>query len=273
MTIRVLLLSSVALIATETAPLAAPSARVPDWYFAAEGAALFTNPTVFTTIPSPPTELGNETGGSGALTLGGAIDADHDWRIRLGVSAFDNQAKTTPGWTYELTSHYAITTADFEAGYRRASEAGEFRFGAGLRALAVSEVSTEDKVGTGDADYQLNSEFAGLGPRVSLGYTHHTAATPWGWSGSLAAAAIFGRRDMTPLGITTPLAGSGAQTVFNAEGAIGLDYRASPSSLFTVGLRAEQWWNLRGESSDSSLTVKSNVANWGPFIRWTAYAP
>jgi hypothetical protein len=61
--------------------------------------------------------------------------------------------------------------------------------------------------------------------------------------------------------------------VFNAEGAIGLDYRASSSSLFTVGLRAEQWWNLRGESSDSSLTVKSNVANWGPFIRWTAYAP
>ncbi len=71
---------------------------------------------------------------------------------------------------------------------------------------------------------------------------------------------------------TTPVT-SAAATVLNAEATLGVDYHTSPAGLLTLGVRAEQWWNARPAYESSALAVKSDLTDWGPFVRWTFNAP
>jgi hypothetical protein len=275
MTIRLRLLSSASVIAIAVGVFpasAAPAQSRPDWYFAVEGGALFTSPTV-TSVSRTPNEIlpGPEQGGRGALTLGGTFDGSRDWQVRLSHSVFDNLAVIYTDNNYALSSHYAFTTADFEAGFRRASEAGDFRFGAGLRALGVSESSVEDKVGRAPT-YELSSGFAGIGPRATLSFDQRLAGSAWGWSGMVGGSAVFGQRSASAVNISTQT-GKFAATILNAEASLGIDYHATPASTITFGVRGEKWWNLRAGSTDPYLAVVPDISDWGPFIRWTAFAP
>jgi Legionella pneumophila major outer membrane protein precursor len=278
MRIRSYLLSSAALLALTIGPAAAgqpvsPSPeRFPGWYFSAEGGAIMARPTASTdktgTAGTSP-QLDDDIGGYGALSFGRQVHPDSDWRVGIAYSAFaDNFATTNPldPSVVSIESRLKFQTVDVDFGFHPISTPMEdLRLFAGLRGLGVQD--SADKIGSSSTNE--NGKFTGLGPRIGVDFENHFADSRMGFSGSLAGAAIFGERT----GSINGTAFANQPTIYNVDASLGLDYHPSPAGTFTVGVRAQQWWNLRPAYSSTALTVEPNVVDWGPFVKFTWRAP
>jgi hypothetical protein len=277
MPIKSILLQSVAIFALATAAAAAAerstsfSDRFPAWYFSAEGGAIFAKPAVSTdklggdhTAPT----LGEEVGGYAALAFGHDLTPNSDWRVSLAYSTFaDNSASTDPSMSpvVTLASTLQFATADLEAGFRQAKAMDlNWRFFGGLRVLDSRD--SADKVGSGAS--HVRSKFLGAGPRVGADFDRMFSAGPWGFSGTLSGAAIFGQRGITR--DSNPTSKSN-EIVYDLEGSFGLDLQVPANGVFTVGVRAQQWWNLREANANPDLFVKPDVLDWGPFVRFVKH--
>lgn len=239
------------------------------------------------------------------LRLGVSLNRfdDNDDDISLSDS-FDGKASfdETEGSVrldQELGSDLDFYTADVELGYKALeNQAFNLRFFAGLRGLAVEESAEKmgyfelrddpDLIFSFDFDREIESDFLGLGPRVGTNFEARIGDTALGISGMLAGAAIFGSRDTKSSGAVEVcyddgggldcLSGSGTSRdsegdiVYNLEGNIGVDMHVTDSSKFTVGYRAQQWWDIRAGDDDEGidkLGVDDDVLVHGPFARYT----
>jgi hypothetical protein len=210
-------------------------------------------------------KLDEMVGGFGGLSFGHTITPNTDWRVGLAYSQFSDHATTDPtaGDTVTLASTLRFATADFDVGFSPWSGEKNFRLFGGLRVLDAQ--ASADKVG-GAFDTHDTSDLLGAGPRLGAEFEDRFGAGPWGLSGSIAGAAIFGDRKTADSAADTSRHSTVA--TYNLEGDIGLDYHASRSSTWTVGVRAQQWWNLRIGSDDPHLAVDPDVLDWGPFVKF-----
>lgn len=188
-----------------------------------------------------------------------------------------------------LKSDLDYTTLDFEVGYRPDSLADhDVRLFLGLRGLSAHD--SIDKTGFfgvsgggssgGFVSFEndASSEFLGIGPRAGASFAHRFDDSSLGLSGMVAGAAIFGRRENDKTGdfsISSGFSGGlnlilgGAETdndtVYNLEGALGLDFYLGESSKLTVGARAQKWWNIRGADLGSGGSDEDQLSV-GPFM-------
>jgi hypothetical protein len=188
-----------------------------------------------------------------------------------------------------LKSDLDYTTLDFEVGYRPNGLADhDVRLFLGLRGLSAHD--SLDKTGFfgfsggGSGGFlsfenKSSSEFLGIGPRAGASFAHRFDDSSLGLSGMVAGAAIFGRREFDKTGdfnISSGFSGGGLgiilgeadsenDTVYNLEGALGLDFYLGDSSKLTVGARAQKWWNIRGADLGSGGSDEDQLSV-GPFL-------
>ena len=181
------------------------------------------------------------------------------------------------------------------------------RLFAGLRGLYAEDLAEkmgyfeyreQDGLFFVELDKEVESEFWGIGPRVGTDFRTRLGDSPFGISGSVAGAAIFGSRDVkttTSLAIGGDLGDIGdlcdsfcggkgesceeidverdshSDVVYNLEGNVGLDFHAGEQATFTIGYRAQQWWDIReDQSSDDKLGVDDDLLVHGPYAKVTA---
>ncbi len=205
----------------------------------------------------------------------------------------DNDTSTTlvnDPETLELGAGYKwqYATADVDVGYHPQMPAGvDVRLSAGLRAFYSDD--SADKVGnfSEDPDFfnttiNYSSEFIGGGPRVGAEFEARGAGN-WGLSGMIAGSALFGERTVDAsieleglcpeeapdefCAIEEGDSESESATVYNLDAAIGLDYYFMNSSKFTLGVRAQQFWDLRA-SEEFLFKVDEDSLVWGPFFKF-----
>ncbi len=277
MSFRSLLLSSVAAVAFAAGQASAsPAPASPsfhDWYLAVVGGPLFATPGVTTTetpvLDSPPAVLGQDHGGYGSVAFGHGIGDSQDWRLTLAYSGFgENSASSISGSDeVDLASKLSFATADFDVGFHRALANGDFRFFAGLRALAENDQASVDKVGSSSGF--LTGTYAGLGPHIGADWDWRFANSPFGVSAGVAGSAIIGQRQVANNVSST----SSYLPAYNIEGQVALDYHPLSFAALSVGVRGAQWWNIRSESTDPSLASSPDLFSWGPFVKFTLALP
>ena len=242
--------------------------------------------------------LDDDIGYYAGIRLGRRINQNWDVTLGAAVSRFlkngteDSLTFSGGGPTAliqgSLKSDLDYTTLDFEVGYRPDSLADhDLRLFLGLRGLSAKD--SIDKtgffgvsgIGSGaflSFENDAGSEFLGIGPRAGASFAHRFDDSSLGLSGMVAGAAIFGRRETDKTGDFNISSGSGGgvsiifgeadtgnDTVYNLEGALGLDFYLGDSSKLTVGGRAQKWWNIRGADLGSGGTDEDQLSV-GPFM-------
>ncbi|NGP17817.1 Lpg1974 family pore-forming outer membrane protein [Devosia aurantiaca] len=127
--------------------------------------------------------------------------------------------------------------------------------------------ATEDKAGAFDNSAAIDSKFFGIGPRLGLDLAKRFSDTPFGVSGSVAGAVIFGTAKQT----TTIDTGGGpattesevSETVVNLETSIGLDYHIANNATVTIGYRGEHFSDVSNFPGGDAEGIWSH----GPFLK------
>jgi hypothetical protein len=44
--------------------------------------------------------------------------------------------------------------------------------------------------------------------------------------------------------------------------------KVSATTKLTLGVRAEQWWNLRPADLTNHVTIDRDALSWGPFVKF-----
>lgn len=222
-----------------------------------EGGMTFGNSSV-SNIPPPPTAT-NHLAARAGVAFGMRFDPYRDWRARLAFTQFGDASAASDFVTVQSGLKYA--TADLELGFHRSPSHDAtlaVRSFAGARALYVQD--SADKAGD-----HWSSQYAGIGPRLGTSVEKRLADGPWGLTGSVAGAAIVGTRDARDKSGDTTVS---TETVLNLEGAVGLTYQTSHPGKLTLGVRAEQWWNLRPGDPTGQVTISRDALTWGPFVKF-----
>lgn len=229
------------------------------WSVSAEGAPVFGNSSV---ADNPGPVATNDLGAYGAIAFGKRFDPCWDWRARLAWTGFRNARETDGLITVMSSLEYG--TADVELGYLQPAPADRLlalRLFGGLRALyARDSADSSDKAGG-----HWQSQYNGAGPRLGADFERRIPDSHWGVSGMVAGAAIFGTRDAVDKHGDQTVS---RETVLNLGGALGADYHVSDEATVTVGMRAEQWWNLRPGDRTNNIAIARDALSWGPFVKF-----
>ena len=263
-----------------------------------------------TTLQDLPTDIGYNA----AFTLGKKLDGN--WDIAFGASMnrlLENSGSLTfsgfsgngasgsaarfqtfSGGT-TVSTNFGFETADFEVGFTPHLDNNvNVRLFGGIRALHFN--NNVDKTGLASVsgfsgsssfnyvisgDESISSDFLGAGPRIGISAARRFDGSNFGLSGSLAAAAIFGRQTDTAK-ISAVATGSGAptgggisgfsstatKTVVDVDGSLGIDYYLDDASALTVGYHAEELFNV-GTNSSGSSSPQTNKLVSGPFVKFS----
>lgn len=266
--------ASVAALSVGALPAAAdhdytpPRIHFPEWYFAVEGGGLFLHEDGNSVDKLGDSDLSaqHKHGFYGGVWLGRRADPSWDWR--LGFAYHKLLEANAFGDSETITSNLAFGTLDFEIGYHPSTDDPllDLRLFAGPRVLHSWD--TVDKMGE-FFSFNQASTFSGIGPRLGAEFERRLEDSRWGYSGSVAGAAIFGSHHTNAIfdGSSEESATTSA-TVLNLEAALGVDYRTSTTSKLTVGAHIKKWWNLRPDSLENDVFIDPDVLTWGPFVRF-----
>ena len=206
---------------------------------------------------------------------------------RSSVSATSSGGSGGSGSSFfgSQTSDLSYLTGDLELGYNvKPSDNFDLRLFAGLRAL--NSKSSEDKFGAtssggtlSSADFKVDSEFLGIGPRAGFDFSTQMGDSILGFSGMAAGSILFGKLDQDAALSFSRTGSSGGsfsihggdssnQTVYNLEAALGADFHITDSSVLTIGYRGEYWDSLR--YSQDKNGNGDDMLTHGPFVRFIA---
>jgi hypothetical protein len=315
-----------AAVAAAALPVTADAADVPDipasdygYFLSLEGGALFADPS-FDKVgfagsagSGATFDLSNfddELGFRGVAAFGQHFQNGWDWRVGVSVSRFMNNdasaffssgSSAGSGSSFEGDAHSDIDyeTADLEIGFRPDSGSSfGLRLFFGLRFLhSEDSLKTNNFFSSGgffsggsiDLSTNTSTEFMGIGPRVGLDFASRMDDGVLGFSGMVAGAAIFGRRDEDSAfnlevcsgGIISggcfSSGGSNSddenETIMNLEAALGLDLHLSDTSKITVGYRGEYWKDINGSADKfggDPFNGDEDLFAHGPFVKFLA---
>jgi outer membrane protein OmpA-like peptidoglycan-associated protein len=232
--------------------------------------------------------LGYRFPGNWDIGVGGA----GDWFGKNKVAS-DNGQPPAPGGSPEneqIRTKGHQWSIDLEAGYNvDVSDIGaSLRLFGGARYVRLTQSGGGHYFGsfplagqtTHDITYDVGSRYWGIGPRLgAMADVPFGRASNFGVSFALSGAVLFGHLKSSLNGShtttsvsfpglngTVPLTGSdsGSQTVYNAEGEVGLWYALSQNFKVTAGYRAEGWFNAIGNPGGNQSTDR--IVS-GPFVR------
>jgi len=245
-------------------------------------------------------DLGDNIGYRAAIALGRQIDPL--WDISVGGS-INRQLDTTStvsgsgsgvsGGTIDyfgqMTGAFNYENGDLTVGYRPELDSNmNVRLFGGARALHYTD--SADKLGyesfngissgsdgsvTFNGDYKY--EFIGAGPRVGIEGSTRLGDSMFGVSAMASAAAIYGLERFSGQGNVTYSGGSGSsggpvpfpsqeewKWVYNLEGSLGLDMYVADDTKLTLGVHAEQVFNVGTTEDDGD----SSRLNYGPTVKF-----
>lgn len=226
----------------------------------------------------PATVVPNVTGYRGAITLGTQLNPN--WDVQGGFSAnqqLDNTFFASGGsldgpFGSQITTNFSFQTLDFDAGYTpKLDDKFDIRIFGGLRGLHYTDSVDKlgDVFGPGESiQAHETSDFLGLGPRAGVQGSTKFGQSPFGISGMLSAAAIYGLENRDASLLFSGIGGSGGpppasaqewKTVYDIEAALGLDYYVNPNTKFTLGYRVETITNIGMSSAGSFQQTDDGV--------------
>ncbi len=245
-------------------------------------------------------EIQDNVGYRAAISLGKRIDPL--WDLRVGASLNHQlESVSTVEFTYssggssgevllEMRNDFDFENLDFEAGYTPVLDGNfQVRLFAGIRGLHYTD--SADKLGTtystsagyssgGTISLLTTSEFIGAGPRIGVEGSTRFGGN-FGISGMLAGAVIHGLERTSGsvtisefsgasagFNATIPLPGSEEwKTILDLEASLGLDYFVAEQTKLTLGYRAEQLFNVGGNSFYYSSGGSPDRLVHGPFVK------
>jgi hypothetical protein len=250
-------------------------------------------------------DIGDNIGYRAAVALGKQIDPM--WDIAVGASINRQLETTSTlsggysvsggsGGTVEygeqIATAFNYENGDFTVGYRPQLDSNlDIRLFGGARALHYTD--STDKLGfenfdsngsgtDGSITFDATSvyEFLGAGPRVGVEGSTRLGDSMFGVSAMASAAAIYGLERSSSEGTVFVDFGSGSsggiipipdseewKWVYNIEGSLGLDMYVAEDAKLTLGVHAEQVFNVgNGDDEDD----KNSRLNYGPTLKFEA---
>lgn len=206
------------------------------------------------------------------LTIGGNPDND--------IVVTDEDGSGFVG-TFVRSNDLSFAALDFEMGHTKSMPGADVRFFYGARGLSTNaETEKLGEVTSGgilDEAYsqRVESEFAGVGPRVGMGYTTKLPGQ-FGLSGEVGLAWLFGDREDTSTetfdnggGASSFSSGfSERQNVTSLDAQVGVDYYVSPTAKISAGYQLQQLWNIDAPSDTDSRDSDQRIIH-GAFVGFT----
>mgnify|MGYP001151585567 CR=1 FL=1 len=268
----VLPLLAVATTSASAADLAEapPPEFSPLTYISIEGGPVWSNSSLNEPNRDKFGDIDDANGFYAAATLRRMFNPSWDWQITGTGTWFSTlDAK---GEFSEAHSDLDFQTVDLDLGYHvNGNPLTRLLFGA---RLLHSNDSLDYIYGDGgfNFDYSYEAEGWAIGPRVGLQSETMLGGSQFGFVAEGSGSVLFGsfdvdRHDWDSGGSSS----SQSRTVYNLEGLAGLSWHPSTNVAFTIGYRAQQWWNLRegaGINADGyRLEADEDVLVHGPFLR------
>jgi opacity protein-like surface antigen len=215
-------------------------------------------------------DIEDGTGFYAAATLRRMFNPSWDWQLTgTGTWLPDINASNEDGDTAH--SDLDFQTVDFDFGYHfNGNPLTRLHFGA--RFLHASDSLDYFSEGY-DEYFSYEAKGWAIGPRVGLQSETMLGKSRFGFVAEASGSVLFGSFDVDRHYSSggTSTSSNESRTVYNLEGLAGLSWHASDRMTFTVGYRAQQWWDLRkGAGIDADgylLQADEDVLVHGPFLR------
>jgi len=171
--------------------------------------------------------------------------------------------------TTEFSSKAHYWAADAELGYNTTAGNAGIRLFAGMRFAEFDHLNKQSSTMTAA---NTENRYWGVGPRVGTDFTARIGNSNFNVFGNAAGSALFGQlkeheRSFSNC-IECSFSGNHSQTVWNAEGQLGLGYEVAPGVNVGAGYRAEYWNHVADREIDTGVGVgHDNRLMHGPFIR------
>jgi hypothetical protein len=261
--------ASAADLAEEPVPVVETFA--PWTYASIEGGPVWTNSSI---EEFGDDKFGNIENGKGfytAATLRRMFSPSWDWQL-TGTATWLSEIKASNGWGDTASSGLDFQTVDFDFGYHfNGNPLTRLHFGARFLHSTDSLRYYDSFL---NSAFSYDAEGWALGPRIGLQSETMLGKSQFGFVAEASGSVLFGRFDVDRYDalLDERSSSSDSRTLYNLEGLAGISWHPNNKVAFTVGYRAQQWWDLRkgaGIDTDSNyrIDVDKDVLVHGPFLR------